>query len=239
MKKTLCRAVCLCLFSSINLAVSAQNKLKIAVDGGYTYTAMNANLSNLVNSRYTTRYGFGINLSGEYLIWKSLFISTGISYLQKNYQFERTGRHSGWFTKYNNDFLGFPLLVGGYILNNPNKSQGVWIKLAGGMYTEYWLKMKREGQYPVIGELQENGNFNYIQVSDTYDFEKNENQLNRFGYGLQGQAQLGYSFNKFDLHAAYNYQYGLSDINKAPTDKDQKMTTRSYMISLGVAYKFN
>lgn len=241
MNKTLCKALCLCLFSSASLGLFAQNqnKLKVAVDGGYTYTAMNANLSNLVDSRYTTRYGFGINLSGEYLFWKSLFVSTGVSYLQKNYQYERTGSRSGWFTKYNNDFLAFPLLVGGYILNNPHESQGVWIKLAGGMYTEYWLRMKREGQYPVIGELQENGNFNYIQVSDTYDFEKNENQLNRFGYGMQGQAQLGYSFKKFDLHAACNYQYGLSDINKSQADKNQKMTTRSYMISLGVAYKFN
>ena len=41
-------------------------------------------------------------------------------------------------------------MIGGYILNNPHESKGVWIKVAGGMYTEYWLNMKREGQYPVL-----------------------------------------------------------------------------------------
>ena len=81
--------------------------------------------------------------------------------------------------------------------------------------------------------------FPYVKVSDTYDFKKNENQLNRFGYGLQGQAQLGYSFDKFDVYGAYNYQYGLSDISKTNTDKEQKATTRSYMISVGVSYKFD
>jgi hypothetical protein len=190
MKNKLWNVLYLSLFLLASLGLSAQNKLRVAVDGGYTYSAMNANLSSLVDSKYTARYGFGINLSAEYIIWKSLFVSTGISYLQKNYQFERAGSRAGWFTKYDNDFLAFPLLVGGYILNNPHEGKGIWIKLAGGMYTEYWVNMERNGQYPVMSEIQENEHTNYAKVSDTYDFKKNENQLNRFGYGLQGQAQL-------------------------------------------------
>lgn len=167
------------------------------------------------------------------------FVSTGVSFLQKNYKYERTGSRSGWYTEYNNNFLAFPLLVGGYILKNPHEDRGVWAKVAGGMYMEYWLSMKRNGQYPVFSELQVDGNFPYTKVSDTYDFKKNENGLDRFGYGFQGQAQLGYSFNKFDVYGAYQYQHGLSDINKANTDKNKKATIRSYMISVGISYKFN
>ncbi|SDI93864.1 outer membrane beta-barrel protein [Chryseobacterium jejuense] len=237
MKKKLSKIFCLCLFSA-GTVVMGQNKLKISLDAGYTYGVLNSDLSNLVDSRYTGRYGFGVNLSGEYMIWKSLFVSTGVSFQQKNYKFERTGSRDGWYTEYNNNFLTLPLMVGGYILNNPHETTGVWIKIAGGMYTDYWLSMKREGRYPVFNELQENGTFNYTQVSDKYDFKKNENQLNRWGYGLAGQAQLGYSFNKFDVYGSYNYQYGLSDINMANDDKDRKSTIRSYMISLGVSYKF-
>lgn len=237
MKKKLCKALCLGLFS-VSTGLLAQNKFKAGLDVGYTYSILNGNLSNMVDSRYSPNYGFGINLSGEYMIWKSLFVSTGISLLQKNYDYERTDSRYGWYTKYTNNFLGLPVLIGGYVLNNPHESKGVWIRLAAGMYTEYWLKMKREGQYPVFSELQLDGTFNYAQVNDTYDFKKNENQLNRFGYGLQGQAQLGYSFSKFDVHAAYNYQYGLSDINKTNEDENRKATIRSYMISLGASYKF-
>lgn len=238
MKKILCKVTCLCLLPA-SITILAQNKFKIGIDAGYTYSALNANSSNLVDIKYSNRYGAGINLSGEYIIWKSLFVSTGISFLQKNYKYERTGAHSGWYTEYNNNFISFPLLIGSYILNNPYESKGVWIKLAGGMYTEYWLSLKREGQYPVFSGLKEDYTFPYVKVSDTYDFKKNENQFNRFSYGLQGQAQLGYSFGKFDVYGGYNYLYGLSDINNTNTDNTQKATYRSYMISIGAAYKFN
>ena len=63
-------------------------------------------------------------------------------------------------------------MVGGYILNNPHESKGVWIRIAGGMYSEYWLSRKFDGQHPVFGELQPNNTFPYVEVSDTYDFKR-------------------------------------------------------------------
>ncbi|GGE94928.1 Outer membrane protein beta-barrel domain-containing protein [Chishuiella changwenlii] len=225
------------LFFSTSLF--AQNKLKLNVDAGYTYSSLNTNLSNLIDSKYIGRYGFGANLSAELSIFKSLFISSGFSYLQKNYEFTRTGARAGWYTKYDNEFLSLPLLIGGYLINNPNESNGVWIKVAGGMYTDYWLSMKREGQYPVFFDQQPDGSHNHVKVSDKYDFKENENNLRRFGYGLQGQAQLGYSFNKLGVYVSYNYQYGLSDIKKDNINRNQKMTINSYMLSTGLTYKFN
>lgn len=238
MKKSLCKALCLCLLP-LGAGLFAQNKFKIGLDAGYTYSVLNGNLSNQVDSKYSGRYGVGVNLSGEYMIWNSLFVSTGVSFLQKNYKYKRIGTHSGWYSDYTNNFLSFPLMIGGYILNNPHESKGVWIKIAGGMYSEYWLSRKFDGQYPVFSELQPDGSNPYTKVSGTYDFKENENQLNRWGYGVQGQAQLGYSFKKFDVYGAYNYQYGLSDINLTNKDKATKEALRSYMISVGVSYKFD
>lgn len=239
MKKKLCEALCICLFF-VGENLFSQSKLKIGLDAGYTYSVLSANLSNLVDSKYTGRYGYGINFSGEYIMYKALFVSSGISFLQKNYSFERTGSHAGWYTNYNNYLLSFPLMVGSYILNNPYENEGIWLKLAGGMYAEYWLIRNWEGQFPLFSGINPDGSFNYTKASGKYDFNTNENQLNRFGYGLQGQVQLGYSFsNKFDLYGTYNYQYGLSDISKTNTDKNQKMATRSYMISIGISYKFD
>ncbi|MCL1663401.1 PorT family protein [Elizabethkingia ursingii] len=238
MKKSLCKALCLCLLP-VGASLFGQNKFKIGLDAGYTYSVLNGNLSNQVDSKYSGRYGVGVNLSGEYMIWNSLFVSTGVSFLQKNYKYKRIGAHSGWYSDYTNNFLSFPLMIGGYILNNPHESKGVWIKIAGGMYSEYWLSRKFDGQYPVFSELQPDGSYPYTKVSGAYDFKENENQLNRWGYGVQGQAQLGYSFKKFDVYGAYNYQYGLSDINLTNKDKATKEALRSYMISVGVSYKFD
>ena len=236
MKKTFYNVLCIGTLLT-GSSLFAQNKVKLGVDAGYTYSSFNTDISNLIDSKYKSRYGFGINFSAEVSIWRSLFVSSGISYLQKNYEFQRTGSREGWYTKYDNDFLSVPVLVGGYILNDPNQSTGVWIKVAGGMYTEYWLSMKREGQCPAFTTLRPDGTLTYTKTSDKYDFDKNENQLKRFGYGLQGQAQLGYSFDKIDVYASYNYQYGLSDITKY-NNNNRKTTRDSYMISAGVAYKF-
>ncbi|MDV3751526.1 outer membrane beta-barrel protein [Elizabethkingia anophelis] len=238
MKKSLCKALCLCLLP-VGASLFAQNKFKIGLDAGYTYSVLNGNLSNLVDTKYSGRYGFGVNLSGEYMIWKSLFVTTGVSFIQKNYRYERTGTRSGQYTDYTNNFLSFPLMIGGYVLNNPHESKGVWIKVAGGMYSEYWLSRKFDGQYPVFAGQKPDGSFPYTKVSGTYDFKENQNQLNRWGYGVQGQAQLGYSFDKFDLYGAYNYQYGLSDINLTNQDNNKKEALRSYMISVGISYKFD
>ncbi|MCC9043628.1 PorT family protein [Myroides sp. M-43] len=233
-------AIVLSMLSISTYAQSEQkeNRFKVGIDLGYTNTSLNANISNLVDSKYNSGGGFGVNVSAEMSIWKTLFVSTGVSYLQKNYEFERTGSREGWYSKYNNDFISVPLLVGGYLINNPYTSDGVWVKVAGGIYSEYWTKMKTKGQYPVFPELQSDGTFNYTQVSEKYDFKKNENQLRRLAMGLQGQVQVGYSIEKIDVFLGYNYLYGLTDTYKYDSPGDKKITRDSHMVSVGAAYKF-
>ncbi|MCC9042765.1 PorT family protein [Myroides sp. M-43] len=233
-------AIVLSMLSISTYAQSEQkeNRFKVGIDLGYTNTSLNANISNLVDSKYNSGGGFGVNVSAEMSVWKTLFVSTGVSYLQKNYEFERTGSREGWYSEYNNDFIAVPLLVGGYLINNPYTSDGVWVKVAGGIYSEYWTKMKTKGQYPVFSELQADGTFNYTQVSEKYDFKKNENQLRRLAMGLQGQVQVGYSIEKIDVFLGYNYLYGLTDTYKYDSPGDKKITRDSHMVSVGAAYKF-
>lgn len=236
-------AIILSVFSmSINAqtqqAETTSKRFKVGIDMGYTNTSLNTNISNLVDSKYNSGGGFGINAAVEMNVWNTLFVSTGISYLQKNYEFERTGSREGWYSKYDNDFIGIPLLVGGYLINNPYKSDGIWVKVAGGIYGEYWASSRTKGQYPVFPELQPDGSFNYTKVSEKYDFKKNENQYHRASMGLQGQVQLGYSIQKMDFYLGYNYQYGLTDTYKYDSPGNKKVTRDSQMISLGAAYKF-
>lgn len=244
MKNKLLKILCLS-FLPVGTILFAQNKLKIGIDGGYTYSVMSSNLSEYVDSKYSSRYGAGVNLGLEYNVWRNFFISTGVSFVQKNYNFERTGTHAGWYTQFTNNFLSFPLLVGAYVLGGTDQKKGLWIKMAGGMYNEYWLRMKREGRYPSFfnGDIEAGIDkvesiHEYDKVTSIYDFKQNENQLNRWGYGLQGQAQAGYSFNKYNVYVSYNYMYGLSDINKVG-DNNKKMSFRSYMLSLGISYNIN
>lgn len=242
-KLTSLSAIVLSVFS-MSMVAQAQTsqtqsqRFKVGLDAGYTNTSLSANISNLVDSKYTSRDGFGINASVEMNVWKTLFVSTGISYMQRNYEFERTDSREGWYSKYNNDFISVPLLIGGYLINNPYTDNGVWVKVAGGIYAEYWAKMKIKGRYPVFPELQPDGSFPYTEVNETYDFSKNENQLRRMSMGLQGQVQLGYSLDKLDFYAGYSYLHGLTDTYKYKSPGNTKVVRNTYMISIGAAYKF-
>ncbi|MHC5202752.1 outer membrane beta-barrel protein [Myroides sp. LJL119] len=231
------------ILSMFSLSIYGQtqqtnSRFKVGIDAGYTNTSLNANISNLVDSKYESRGGFGINVAAEMNVYRSLFVSTGVSYLQRNYEFKRTGSREGWYSKYNNDFIAIPLLVGGYLINNPHTSDGIWVKAAGGIYGEYWAKSKVNGQYPVFPELQPDGSFNYTKVSEKYDFKKNENQYHRVSMGLQGQIQVGYSIDKIDLYLGYNYLYGLTDTYKYKSPGNKKITRDTHMVSIGAAYKF-
>lgn len=229
----------LVLLFLFGIDVSAQEKIKISLDAGYTYSVLHENLSGFVDSKNTGGYGLGVNFSGEYMVWKTLFVSIGVYFQQKNYKFERAGTREGWYSAYTNNFVGLPLLVGAYVFNNPHKNEGIWAKIAGGMYSEYWLSRKLDGQYPIFANLQPDGSNPYEKVSENYDFKKNENNLNRWGYGLQGQAQIGYSFKKFDIYGGYMYQYGLSDIRNYKHNSNDKTSLESYMVSIGASYKFD
>ena len=228
----------------MSMVVQAQNRqtqsqrFKVGLDAGYTNTSLSANVSNLVDSKYTSRDGFAINASVEMNVWKTLFVSTGVSYMQRNYEFERTNSREGWYSKYNNDFISVPLLIGVYLVNNPYTDNGVWVKVAGGIYAEYWAKMKVKGRYPVFLETQPDGSYPYKEVNETYDFSKNENQLNRTSMGLQGQFQLGYSLDRLDFYAGYSYLHGLTDTYKKRGPGNSKVLRNTYMISIGAAYKF-
>ncbi|MDG3583788.1 outer membrane beta-barrel protein [Galbibacter pacificus] len=146
-----------CLFTVLSFLflhnAEAQDRLRINFDVGVTNNELDYNLSNRVDSKYSSRWGYTTNLSLEYRFYQSFFISGGASFVQKNFEFERTGAREGWYTKSTNNYISVPVMAGAYLINNPFKEKDAWIKIAGVAYTGYWLSMKRKGQYPVIFEL--------------------------------------------------------------------------------------
>ena len=46
--------------------------------------------------------------------------------------------------------MDIPLNVGLYLFNNPHKENGIWLKVQGGVFYEYFTKMHRKGEYPSL-----------------------------------------------------------------------------------------
>ncbi|MCE8624226.1 PorT family protein [Bacteroides fragilis] len=222
---------------TIPSSVKAQ-KLKVSLDVGISKSILSSDVSNLVNTRYNTQTGVATGVNLEYNFFKDFIVGTGLGFIQRNYEYKKTDNITGTHTLYKNNFMNVPLNVGLYIFNNPYKENGVWLKIQGGVYYEYFTRMHRKGEYPIFAQLQKDGSYIRVQVNETYDFKRNENNLKRDLFGIEGTGEIGYSFKKIDVFASYTYQYGLTDIYKAKTSSNRKSRRISNIISLGVAYKF-
>lgn len=222
---------------ALPLSVQAQ-KLKVSLDAGMSNSVLNSDVSNLVNTRYNTKFGAVSRVHLEYNFYKDFIVASGVGFVQKNYEYKKTDSATGTRSAYRNNFINIPLHVGLYIFNNPHNKRGLWLKIQGGVFYEYLAGIRRNGVYPVFSELQKDGHYRLRHVSEKYDFDRNENHLKRGLFGLEGKAEFGYSFTEFDVFASYAYQYGLTDIYKAKTSANGKSRRIANMITLGVAYKF-
>ncbi len=88
-----------------------------------TFNKVNQNLSNLAYSKYSDKSSYYVNAYVEYRLKGPFIVSSGVSLMQKNYMFERTGAYDGVSTKYKSSYLNLPLMAGVYLIN-PDKEKG-------------------------------------------------------------------------------------------------------------------
>lgn len=237
--------MCMAILFAIALypiTANAQNQkknFKVGVDLGLSQSILKNDVSNLADVKYEVGNGISTGVDVEYNFFSDFVVSSGISFVQRNYRYKKTDAVTHMSTKYRNNFLNIPLNVGVYILKNPHKEKGFWLKVQGGIFYEYLTSVHRKGTYPIFSSLQPNGDYDISHVDEKYDFGKNENHYRRSFWGLEGMGFVGYSFETIDVFASYSYQFGLSDVYKVKTSaSDDKTRRNSHVISLGVAYKF-
>lgn len=218
-----------------------QTMLRVEVSGGLSMNSVRQNLSNLIHSRYIGKEGYFVNASVAYRFEDPLIITAGISLLQKDFEFKRSGPYEGVFTDYNTTYLNFPIMLGAYLIN-PYKEKGWKLSVAAGGYLGHWLDLKRKGRYQSFAGLEfddvlKEEVFPWATVEERYDFDTNENQLNRFDYGVQGEVKVIYDFSKYlGCSLGYTYKHGLSNIYKTNIN-DHPIYNRTSVISIGMSYK--
>ncbi len=210
---------------------------KIEASAGVCCSVLDTDVSGLAHTSYNVRPGFTAGVAAEYNIIDNLTIGAGIRFVQRDYLYQNQGGDS-WNTRYNNNFLSVPLTVGYYLLRNPYREKGLWLKPQVGVFYDYFLSMHTKGTYPMDIMEGHTGDGSYIKYGTTYDFKKNENHLRRHLFGGEAGIQVGYSFGRIDASIGYKFQYGFSHIyqDKARTSKTARRN--SSVITAGAAYKF-
>ncbi|WP_435261979.1 hypothetical protein [Tenacibaculum sp. nBUS_03] len=221
-----------------NHTISSQEKYRISLSGGANSNDITYSASNRVNTEYTDNSGNYFKAGFNFKAYKSISIQTGLTYIDKNYQYQRTGSREGISTIHRAKYFNIPVMVGIQPLQNSLKSTKFNFEVFAGPYVGWWNSLERESTVEVFGEL-DFGGFPRKTVVESYNFDKNENQFNRVDYGLQAETRVGYNLYKdMNLFIEYSFMYGLSDNQKNELRKTSNYyyTTSNY--GIGVSYNF-
>lgn len=213
------------------------HKWKVEAETGVSLSVLDTDVSGLSNTAYKVKPGFTIGVAAEYNAVDNLAVGIGLRFVQRNYLYQCLGIDA-WETRYTNNFVSVPLTVGYYLLHNPYKEKGLWLKPQVGVYYEYFTSMHTKGTYPM--NIMEGYGDDMIRIDyeSTYDFSANENHLRRSLFGGEVGIQVGYSFGCIDAFASYRYQYGFTHIYKEKSRTSKTARRNSSIITVGASYKF-
>ena len=228
------RALLLFLVAIVcNLSLSAQNKVRVSLSGGLNDNDITYKANNRINTEYQNEGGNYFKAGVNFKIYKNISIQTGLTYLNKNYRFKRTGFLSDITSLYETRYFNIPVMVGIQPLANVFKNTRFNFEILGGAYVGWWDSLDRDSSTISTSSI------GITKVSESYNFDTNENHFNRVDYGLQAETRLGYNFYKnLSIFVEYSFMYGLSDNQKNHLRQTSKYyyTTSNY--GLGLSYNF-
>lgn len=222
----------------ISTSLSAQEKFRVSFSGGLNNNDITYSADNRINTEYVGKTGNYFKAGFNFKIHKYISIQTGLAYLNKNYQYQRTGSREGISTLYETRYFNIPVMVGVQPLYNALKDTKFNFEIYAGTYAGWWNTLDRESTVEVFGELNLDG-FPRKTVTEAYDFAKNENHFNRVDFGLQAETRVEYNFYKnMNVFVEYSFMYGLSDNQKNQLRKTSNYyyTTSNY--GIGISYNF-
>lgn len=217
--------------------LSAQEKFRVSLSGGGNHNDITYSASNRVNTVYSGKNGYYLKAGINFKPYKNISFQSGLTYIQKNYVFQRTGPREGVSTIHKANYFNMPFMIGLQPLFHSLKSTKFNFEIFAGTYIGWWNSLERESNIQVFGELDIHNNIPIKKVADSYDFNKNENHFNRLDYGLQAETRISYLFQKnINLFIEYSFMYGLSDNQKNQLRKTSNYyyTTSNY--GIGIAY---
>ncbi len=223
----------------VNVSISAQSKFSISLSGGLNDNSITYSASNRVDTEYIGKSGNYIKAGFNLKIYNNISIQTGLTYLDKNYQFQRTNTREGIYTFYDTKYFNVPIMVGIQPLHKLLKNTKFNFEVFAGAYIGWWNSLNREATVQVFSELTLDNKYPRKKVTESYDFSTNENHFNRFDFGLQAETRLGYNFYRnFNVFLEYSLMYGLTDNQKHQLRKTSRYyyTTSNY--GIGLSYNF-
>lgn len=216
--------------------VNAYSQKRIIVKGGINNNDITFNTAGRVKTEYIGQSGNFLSVGLEIQINSRFGLYGGVSFLNKNYRFQRTGSiYGGQYSNYKTRYINVPFLLTFKPLEYVLKDSKFGFSVMAGSYLGYWTSLNIDGYYKLF--VEQSDKLKYYKGK--YDFDKNENNYSRLDYGLQTGANLSYDISKrVSILIDCTLLYGLSDNKKKTVRQASKYYYTTYNFGLGIAYKF-
>lgn len=196
------------------ISFSAYSQFSVGIEGGWNKNRLVTSTGYRSFAQYNKADGFAIGIPVRYQILDWLAVQSGVTFIQKNYEWRRTHYFEGVYQKSKNSYLQIPLLAN--VSFGGSKLRGF---VNGGGYAGYWVSGKvkglsfepyntSDGPYGVLG------NYKTYNYDEKYEFSDERDRRIELGWILGG----GVSYllkGRYQLFAEYRYQYALTDQQKA------------------------
>lgn len=224
------------------VAQQAKSQWAIGIEGGYVNNHLLTDISNRVQTNNQNGSSFGVGILTKYTFKKArLSFETGLTFVQKNYSFVRTGKYQGIYESFINNYVQLPLGVEFRLFY----VYGFKVYIDAGMYFGYWTSGYVNGVTPNIINViyQKDGN-NYQLVqgntaySEKYNFDNRRD--NRFEFGVYTGLTLAYEFyDKYAIFIRGRFYQSTTDQQKNYMTNQIAQYNQSFFISAGFAYTFS
>ena len=210
----------------------------VGIQAGADKNYLITNNASQAFTNYNSQMGIAVGIPVKYRINEWLGIQSGVEYIQKNFQINRTGFFQGIYQKNSNAYIQLPVM--GNFSFGGDQLRG-FVNL--GVYAAYWASSRLKGTeanllntndtafYTVnpINALGENNGYNY---NEKYQF--NSTKDNRMEFGWIAGAGVSYQMNEqFQLFIEGRHTSSFTDqqknyqVNQIPRYND------TYSISIG------
>lgn len=208
-------------------------------EAGYVNNQMNASIDNQAFTKIKNGSGVGLGISGKYE-FNYISFETGIQYLQKNYEYVRTGNFTGLFTTFANAYLQLPALISFQVY----KKEKFTIEVKAGGYGGYWISSTIKGNIPdmfsIINRTEDEELLQYLGT-EAYREKVRFNSLkdNRFEIGCAGGLSAQYEISKHgNLLLNFKYYQSITDQQKNYMIRQTGRYNQTIFISMGYSTKF-
>lgn len=237
--KRIAKWMTVCMFCA-GCSLTAGAQLSVGIMGGYNRNYLQTNNANRDFTNYTPADGFSVGIPVQFKLADWFAIGLEPSYVQKNYQQERSSFYLGTYQISTNSYLQLPVM--GHFMFGGKKLNGFFNL---GAFGGYWAAGNVTGRMPnvlnPVNDITATNTYYFITSAYTYNegYTFDTRRDNRIEAGWLAGAGINYALtDRYSLFAEGRMMQSVTDMQKNYMIHQVPRYNNTYGANLGLMIQF-